>query len=122
MHKIKHYAIVLYSRYSILRYVSLIFSAFSSIFLSALEIPGQGDHVDTKDQELGIEIDIMNVHEVARYLRLSEAKIYKLAKTSRIPAFRLGKTWRFRRSMIDEWICKDPGKTLSLQKSVLASV
>jgi len=63
--------------------------------------------VNTKDQESGTKIDIMNIHDMARYLRLSEAQTYKLARTGCIPAFRLGKAWRFRRSMVDEWIRKE---------------
>ncbi len=47
---------------------------------------------------------IMTVHNVAKYLRLSEAKIYRMARTGGIPAFRIGKTWRFNKRSIDEWI------------------
>ncbi len=46
----------------------------------------------------------MTVHHVAKYLRLSEAKIYRLARTGELPAFRIGKTWRFNKGRIDEWI------------------
>jgi len=49
------------------------------------------------------EISIMTVHDVASYLRLSEAKVYRLAKEGSVPSFRLGKSWRFRKDMIDEW-------------------
>jgi excisionase family DNA binding protein len=47
---------------------------------------------------------IMTVHHVAKYLRLSEAKIYRMARTGGLPAFRIGKTWRFNKRSIDEWI------------------
>jgi len=47
---------------------------------------------------------IMTVHNVAKYLRLSEAKIYRMARTGGLPAFRIGKTWRFHKRSIDEWI------------------
>ena len=47
---------------------------------------------------------IMTVHEMAEYLRLSEAKVYRLAKTGILPAFRVGKSWRFDKSTVDEWI------------------
>ena len=47
---------------------------------------------------------IMTVHNVAKYLRLSEAKIYRMARTGGLPAFRIGKTWRFNKRSIDEWI------------------
>jgi excisionase family DNA binding protein len=51
----------------------------------------------------GENISIMNVHDVASYLRLSEAKVYRLANEGKVPSFRLGKSWRFRRDVIDEW-------------------
>jgi excisionase family DNA binding protein len=52
------------------------------------------------------EACIMDVHDVAEYLRLSEAKVYKMANEGRIPALRMGKTWRFKKELIDEWIRK----------------
>ena len=51
-----------------------------------------------------LQIDIMTVHDLAKYLRLSELKVYKLAREGSVPAIRLGKTWRFRKSLVDEWI------------------
>jgi excisionase family DNA binding protein len=50
---------------------------------------------------------IMTVHDVAEYLRLSEAKVYKMANEGRVPALRMGKTWRFKKELIDEWIRKE---------------
>ncbi len=47
---------------------------------------------------------IMTVHDIAVYLRLSEAKVYKLAKDGQLPALRVGKSWRFRKDLIDEWM------------------
>lgn len=47
---------------------------------------------------------IMNVREVAEYLRISEAKVYRLANQGGIPVVRIGKAWRFRKDILDEWI------------------
>jgi len=55
----------------------------------------------------GENISIMTVRDVAGYLRLSEAKVYRLAKEGCVPSFRLGKSWRFRRDLIDEWTKKE---------------
>jgi excisionase family DNA binding protein len=55
----------------------------------------------------GSDVAIMTVHDVAEYLRLSEAKVYKMANEGRVPALRMGKTWRFKRELIDEWIRKE---------------
>jgi excisionase family DNA binding protein len=58
------------------------------------------------------EFSIMTVHDVASYLRLSEAKVYRLAKEGSVPSFRLGKSWRFRKDMIDEWTRKKTQQTI----------
>ncbi len=47
--------------------------------------------------------DIMTLEEVARYLKLKPQTIYTWAQEKRIPAAKLGKEWRFKRSIIDEW-------------------
>ena len=47
---------------------------------------------------------IMTVKEVAKYLRMSEAKIYRLIKEGALPVARIGKTWRFRKDLLDEWL------------------
>lgn len=59
------------------------------------------------DPKGGENIAIMTVHDVANYLRLSEAKVYRLAKEGNVPSFRLGKSWRFRRDLLDEWTIKE---------------
>lgn len=50
------------------------------------------------------ELDLMTVEEVARYLRLKPQTIYKWAQEKRIPAVKLGKEWRFRKRILDEWL------------------
>jgi len=47
---------------------------------------------------------ILTVHDVAEYLRMSEAKVYRLVKEQRLPVIRIGKTWRFRKDLLDEWL------------------
>lgn len=48
--------------------------------------------------------DIMTIEEVAQYLKLQPQTVYKWAQEGQIPAAKLGKEWRFRRSLLDEWI------------------
>ncbi len=55
---------------------------------------------------------VMTVHDIAVYLRLSEAKVYKLAKDGQLPALRVGKSWRFRKDLIDEWMRKQMEQAL----------
>jgi excisionase family DNA binding protein len=51
-------------------------------------------------------LTILTVHDVAQYLRMSEAKVYRLAKEGVLPVVRIGKTWRFRKDLLDDWLSK----------------
>ena len=50
------------------------------------------------------ESGILTIKEVAEYLKVTERTIYRLAAAKKIPAFKVGGTWRFRQSEIDRWI------------------
>lgn len=47
---------------------------------------------------------IMTIGEVADYLKVTERTIYRLAAAKKIPAFKVGGSWRFSRADIDAWI------------------
>jgi excisionase family DNA binding protein len=47
---------------------------------------------------------IMTIKEVADYLKVTERTIYRLAAAKQVPAFKVGGSWRFSRSEIDQWI------------------
>jgi len=46
----------------------------------------------------------MTVHEVARYLKVDEKTVYRLAQRAELPGFKVAGTWRFKRQDIDAWI------------------
>ncbi len=50
-----------------------------------------------------IDDEIMTLEEVAAYLKVKPQTIYTWAQEKRIPAAKLGKEWRFKRSIIDAW-------------------
>lgn len=50
------------------------------------------------------EGEILTIKEVAEYLKVTDRTIYRLAGAKKIPAFKVGGTWRFSRTDIDEWI------------------
>lgn len=50
--------------------------------------------------------DILTIREVAEYLKLNEKTTYRLVAEGKIPGFKIGGSWRFRRSEIDSWIEK----------------
>ena len=47
--------------------------------------------------------EIMTLEEVAAYLKVKPQTIYTWAQEKRIPAAKLGREWRFKRSIIDAW-------------------
>jgi excisionase family DNA binding protein len=44
------------------------------------------------------------VKDVAEYLKVTERTIYRLAAAKKIPAFKVGGSWRFSRADIEAWI------------------
>lgn len=51
-----------------------------------------------------IENQIMTAREIAEYLRLDVATIYRLAQEGEIPGVKVGRSWRFKRELIDVWL------------------
>ncbi|TXH76951.1 MAG: DNA-binding protein [Thiobacillus sp.] len=41
---------------------------------------------------------------MAAYLKAGKKTVYRLAQQGQIPGFKLGGTWRFRRTELDRWI------------------
>lgn len=46
----------------------------------------------------------MTVEELAEYLKMKVVTIYKHAQEGKIPGFKVGSKWRFKKETIDEWI------------------
>jgi len=53
---------------------------------------------------------ILKIEEVAAYLKAGKCTVYRLAKGRKLPAFKFGGTWRFRRCDLDQWIASRIGK------------
>ena len=51
-----------------------------------------------------VEEIFFTVPELAEYLRMKPITIYKHASKGRLPGFKVGATWRFKKSSIDKWI------------------
>ncbi len=50
------------------------------------------------------EGEILTLKQVADFLKVTERTIYRLAAAGKIPAFKVGGTWRFSRAEINRWI------------------
>ena len=51
-----------------------------------------------------VETDILTIQEVADYLRITQKTAYRLAANDTLPGFKVGGSWRFRKSEIKDWI------------------
>ena len=57
----------------------------------------------------GIEImadsrEVMNIRQASQYLGVSPDTLYKYVGEQKIPAFKLGNRWRFKKSRLDQWM------------------
>ena len=57
--------------------------------------------------------EMLTIDEVAAYLKAGKRTVYRLAASGKLPAFKLGGTWRFRRGDLDKWIASSIGKVLA---------
>lgn len=48
--------------------------------------------------------EILTLKEVASYLKVAEKTAYRLAAEGRLPGFKVGGSWRFKRQDIERWI------------------
>ncbi len=55
-----------------------------------------------------MDIEIMTIKEVAKYLRLTEKTTYRYALEGTLPGFKVGGTWRFRRDQIENLTRNEP--------------
>ncbi|EGQ8131265.1 methylation-associated defense system helix-turn-helix domain-containing protein MAD1 [Vibrio parahaemolyticus] len=47
---------------------------------------------------------ILTLKEVAAYLKLAEKTAYRLASEGKLPGFKVGGSWRFKREDLELWI------------------
>ncbi|MBI4227807.1 MAG: helix-turn-helix domain-containing protein [Candidatus Omnitrophica bacterium] len=48
--------------------------------------------------------EVMTVNVVAHYLRINPQTVYRRAEAGELPAIRIGRTLRFKRDLLDEWL------------------
>jgi excisionase family DNA binding protein len=48
--------------------------------------------------------EILTVKELADYLKIAEKTAYRFVAEGKIPAFKVGSAWRFKKDAIDAWI------------------
>jgi excisionase family DNA binding protein len=57
--------------------------------------------------------NILTVKELCDLLRLHPITVYRLARQNKIPRFRVGNEWRFRRDVLERWMTE---QTMNAQR------
>ena len=48
--------------------------------------------------------NLLTADQVAHYLKIDKFTVYRLVTQGKIPAFKVGTQWRFKRSMVEAWL------------------
>lgn len=57
--------------------------------------------------------EVMDIRQAAEYLGISGDTLYRYASEGFVPAFKLGNRWRFRKSLLDNWMDEKSGVVAS---------
>jgi excisionase family DNA binding protein len=55
--------------------------------------------------------EVMNIRQASQYLGVSADTLYKYVGEQKIPAFKLGNRWRFKKSKLDQWMEEKSNQT-----------
>ena len=55
--------------------------------------------------------EVMNIREASQYLGVSPDTLYRYVYEDRIPAFKLGNRWKFKKTILDRWIERKISRT-----------
>lgn len=50
--------------------------------------------------------EILTAKEVSKYLKIPLSTLHWLARTKSIPAFKVGRHWRFKKEKLEKWLEK----------------
>jgi excisionase family DNA binding protein len=59
---------------------------------------------------MGEAREVMNIRQASEYLGISRETLYKYIGQERIPAFKLGNRWKFKKTILDHWMENQSGK------------
>ena len=48
--------------------------------------------------------EVMDIREASEYLGVSRETLYKYVFDEKIPAFKLGNRWKFKKTLLDRWM------------------
>jgi excisionase family DNA binding protein len=64
-------------------------------------------------QKVGLPVRLLTLREVAEYLQVHPATVYRLVKTRQLMAVRVGRDFRFDARVVEEWVASGGSTTPS---------
>jgi excisionase family DNA binding protein len=60
---------------------------------------------------------LLTTEQVARYLKVDKFTVYRLVMQRKIPAFKVGGQWRYKKKLIDAWLLENSNMSASQTKT-----
>jgi excisionase family DNA binding protein len=55
--------------------------------------------------------NLLTTEQVARYLKVDKFTVYRLVTQKKMPAFKVGNQWRFKKKMLEVWLLQNSNMT-----------
>jgi excisionase family DNA binding protein len=69
-----------------------------------------------------IDHEILTVKEISDLLQVHQPTIYKMVRQGKIPSFRVGADWRFRKDLIERWMAEKSMSAGQVRKVIESGV
>jgi len=69
--------------------------------------------MDATDRRSRGPTEILTIRDVAAYLKLPVSTVYRLAERRDLPGHKVGRQWRFHKSVLDDWFRQHAARTRS---------
>jgi excisionase family DNA binding protein len=67
----------------------------------AARVPGHGETM--AERRGGTAHEVLTIRDVAAYLKLPVSTVYRLAERRELPGHKVGRQWRFHKTILDDW-------------------
>jgi excisionase family DNA binding protein len=49
-------------------------------------------------------MEVLNITEACQYLRIAKVTLYRYIRRGEIPAFKMGRVWKFHKESLEQWV------------------
>ena len=66
--------------------------------------------------------EVLTVKEVCELLRVHPSTVYKLLRQGKLPSFRVGSEWRFRKDLVMSWMAQRSMEAQQMRRVIMTGV